>query len=478
MSGNIDAPYVVALSNHPQLFLDDQCIGSTINLSRRIQQPAKYSGNPVVTCDYPWEAHLVTRPSVIHEPELNQFRMHYKTINAHTREEFYATCYAESDDGLVWRKPLARHHLYCGQPSNLTVGPCHAIRTSHDPRRPYIGVTSNGLASDAVSERALYVFCSSDGLDWGTPHRITDTKCDTVPSIVWHEPAKRYFVYTRSQAYHPSLHGHMRITGVLESQDFESWTPKRAISLIDEAHGFPYVQAHALTAHAYGDILVGQVPVFHLDERDNNFLSPCEIQLATSRDGWHWRRVADGAAFLPHGPEHWERWFVHSCSMTRKNDLLYFYFHGHSLKHGALRQLTEQGVEFNVTKPLGAIGVATLPADRFLALEPSDQAHPGILDTPPIRFEGRELVVNAQAHPTDLQVELIDEQGPVAPYGAKPLPGFERSHSRLIPQDALRYRVIWTSDGVQHTLGDASPRQPFIVRFLIMRGQLFAFQIL
>lgn len=478
MPHDVDPPYVVSLSYHPQLFLDDHCIGRIDNLVRRVQQPSKFAGNPILVAEHPWERLHVYRPSVIYEPDLDRFRMHYTTIDGPKPNGLSAKCYAESDDGFTWRKPISDAFPYRGVPSNIVAGgPAHGIRTPHDPRRPYVAVLQKVGIGAAFSERGIAVASSTNGVDWQVERRITDTKCDTVPSIVWHEPVGKYFVYTRAQARHPMLEGHLRVTGVMESRDFESWTPKRAMNLITEAEGFPYVQAHALTAHACGDMILAELPIFHLEKPGNNFLCRCEIQLATSRDGWHWQRVADGQVFLPHGPDEWDRWYVHSTSMTRKGDTLYFFYNGRPQKHGALRELRERGENVETRGPESMIGVATLPAERFLAIEPRDSTTPGILDTPPVRFDGRELHVNAAIDPGNLQVELIDEQGPTVQFQSKPLPGFEAEHSRLVRHDALRFRVAWSSDGNERSLGDAPHDQPLIIRFQLRGGQLFAFQV-
>ena len=477
MTDRTDAPYVVSLTNHPQLFLDDHCVGNMSNLTRQMQQPLKFEGNPIMPVEHPWEQMHMYRPSVIFEPQANQFRMHYTTIAPAKPKASVAICYADSDDGFTWRKAMSDRFLYQGRPSNIVPGPAHAIKTPHHADRPYIGVFGKILTGDKFTGRGLHVASSPDGLDWPTPRSITDTKCDTVPSIVWHEPVQRYFVYTRAQMHHRALAGHVRMTGVMESADFENWTPKRAINLIPESQGFPYVQAHALTAHAYGDLLLGEVPILTLEEKGNNFLGRFDIQLATSRDGWTWHQVADGAVFISPGPENWDRWYVHSTSMTRKDDTLYFYYNGRAQKHGAVRQMLEQGMKVEVPTPEGSIGVATLPADRFVALQPIDSANPGVLDTPPVRFTGRDLLVNAEVDPADLQVELIAEQGPLVQYQSAPVPGFEREHAALIRHDDLRYRVVWHSGGTDRNLGDAPSDQPVIIRFSLHRGKLFAFQV-
>ena len=77
----------------------------------------------------------------------------------------------------------------------------------------------------------------------------------------------------------------------------------------------------------------------------------------------------------------------------------------------------------------------------------------------------------------DIQVELIDEQGPVVQHQSKPLEGFERDRSRLIRRDGLRHHVVWQHDGGDKTLADAAAVQPLVIRFILKGGKLFAFRI-
>ena len=75
-------------------------------------------------------------------------------------------------------------------------------------------------------------------------------------------------------------------------------------------------------------------------------------------------------------------------------------------------------------------------------------------------------IVNTQVEPVDLQVELIDEEGPVAMFQDQPLAGFKRERGKLVRQDGLQYRILWQSHETQRTFADAVPHQPFITRFV------------
>ncbi|MEA1950396.1 MAG: hypothetical protein U9N87_03360 [Planctomycetota bacterium] len=117
-----------------------------------------------------------------------------------------------------------------------------------------------------------------------------------------------------------------------------------------------------------------------------------------------------------------------------------------------------------------SIGLATLPADRFVALAPDDDSRPGLLQTKPFSFEGKELIINAEVPKDGLQVELLDAKGNV-------LPGFGRKHCRLVKHGPLRHRVAWEPEGNTKSIGDRR-HKTVALRFHLKRGDLYAFQII
>jgi hypothetical protein len=150
--------------------------------------------------------------------------------------------------------------------------------------------------------------------------------------------------------------------------------------------------------------------------------------------------------------------------MLLKDDQVFIYYTGTNLIHGERRRVQH-------AQPKSGIGLATLPADRFLALRPESGDVEGVLQTHPLRFRGRRLLVNAQLGPGDLQVEACTPAGRV-------IRGFERDRCRLAPCDRLRYEVSWQSDDVRKRLRDAVPGDPTVVlRFFIRTGSFYAFQI-
>lgn len=252
----------------------------------------------------------------------------------------------------------------------------------------------------------------------------------------------------------------MRGVALSVSKDFQHWTPKKTILTTDEKDGYPWTQTYSMAVTAYGDQLIGLLSLIHLDRiPGNNSLGDMDLQLTVSRDGRKWKRVADRAVFLSPTKGTWDKGRIMSPATTLviKDDQIYVYYTGVRSRHG-------EGWD----RP--AIGVATLPADRFVAMRPQDTTKEGILETKPFRFQGGKLRVNADMSAEDLRVELLDKSGEV-------IPGFERQNSRLVRSDKLRFEVSWASANETNSLKKLAQNRSIAVRFILRRGSLFSFQI-
>jgi hypothetical protein len=455
----------IKLSRQPQLFLDDYVVAKITNLTHELTRPTKHPANPLIVQDLPWEKRLIsTYGTVFYDGQAGKFRCWY-TAGEHkdgipddpagpvTAE--YFVCYAESDDGLHWDKPPVGQETFgVHKRHNIVIPGGHGFCVlpapdEPDPKRRYKGVGG-----------AIFGF-SRDGIHWDT-HNWRDAvgKNDTSSCVVrWRD---QYLAYVRYQVQDPAWTPVMRGIGFCTSQDFENWTAKELIFATDEKDGYPWTQSYGLAVTPYGDQLVGILWLLHLDEFEgNNSLGDEDTQLVVSRDGQHWKRVADRAVFLAPTPGTWDRGRIHAptTSMFVKDNLVYIYYSATDTRHGSGRWGSP------------GIGLATLPADRFVALRQRDKNEPGVLQTRLLEFSGTSLLVNADLQGADLQVEVLDRRGEV-------LAGFDRDCSRLIAHDQLRYRVVWETDGKRRSLIDAPKSGPLALRFVLHEGcMLYALQI-
>ncbi|MEX2306823.1 MAG: C45 family autoproteolytic acyltransferase/hydrolase [Pirellulales bacterium] len=458
------ADAAVKLTNHPQLFLDDHVVAKTTNLKREIARPAKHPANPLIIQDLPWEKRLIaTYGTVLYDSESGKFRCWYTAgehkdgipdTPEHPVTAEYFICYAESEDGIHWEKPLVSAEKFgVHERHNIVIPGGHGFCVLPSP--------------DAVDSNKRYrgvggpIFgFSPDGIRWNT-HNWRDAvgKNDTSPCVVrWKD---EYLAFVRYQVEDPKWPGVMRGIGLSVSKDFEQWTAKQPIFTTDEKDGYPWTQTYGLSVTPYGDQLIGILLVLHLDKVEgNNSLGDEDTQLVVSRDGRNWSRVADRATFLAPSPGTWDQGRIHApaASMLVKDDVVHIYYSAADTRHGSESWGT------------AGIGLATLPADRFVALRQQDASAVGELQTRLLEFSGDTLLVNAEGREADFQVELVDKAGQV-------LPGFGRQTSRLIAHDKLRYRVVWDANGQQQSMKDAAKTQPLALRFIVNDGALYAFQI-
>ena len=116
---------------------------------------------------------------------------------------------------------------------------------------------------------------------------------------------------------------------------------------------------------------------------------------------------------------------------------------------------------------LPAIGLATLPLDRFVYLEPWKMKDAGWIVTKPFKLEGDQLELNADASEGSIGVEILDGDG-------NPLPGFTRADCELLAKvDGIRLRPHWKGkENMKSIVG-----QTVRLKIFLDRAQLFAFQI-
>lgn len=482
-----DAP--IQLTDNPQLFLDDYLVAKTQNLRRELQTPTRHARNPLIVQDRPWEHRMLSvYGTVLHDAQRGRFRCWYlasqsdagipDTPEAPGTAE-YIQCYAESDDGIAWRKPnIARHAFGQFQEHNIVLPRAHGFCVLHtpddpDPKRQYRGLGGNvlGYSADGVE----WSMATDGAANWAAAVRKNDTGSCVVR---WRG---EYLAFVRYQEPEQSFQdtagipwqGVMRGVGLCVSRDFNTWTPKQSVFKADLQDGYPWTQPYGLCVTPFGDVLIGLLPMLHLArEPGNNSYGTMDVEMVVSRNGRQWHRVADRASFMQDadvaavGIERrpWDANVYPSTTMLVHNDTVYIFYTGKNFFHGETRRNLD-------LRPTHGIGLATLPADRFVALRPEPADSEGLLETRPFRSNGKTLLVNAWTAEDDLRVEVCDDAG-------NPLPGFERHRCLLTVRDPLRYVVTWKSDGDRRSLADALRTRPAIVlRFSLRRGKLYSFQV-
>ncbi|GAA3413120.1 hypothetical protein ACFFNY_01160 [Paenibacillus hodogayensis] len=168
------------LGEGPQLLLDDSLIEDRWKLNRVLHRPTNFVKNPILCRDKPWEGDMAFSPWVIWDDDLRLFRMWYECFSLshywkRGNDPIYWMCYAESEDGIHWIKPLLdvcpfpgyekTNVVYCGTHRNRVQG-VQIIKNgkTSDPGKNYMmvcleGVPRNGSMSTRFAWRIPRTVC-------------------------------------------------------------------------------------------------------------------------------------------------------------------------------------------------------------------------------------------------------------------------------------------------------------------------------
>ncbi len=286
------------------LFFDYRELDMVDGFNRVLQRPRKHSDNPLFVADRPWEnGNMQLYGSVLRAPDA-RFQMGYSVIHEPWAMRL---AYAESDDGVEWRRPQLRLYEWDGGPTNIvfTDNP-HGPAVIHDPQDPREDWRYKMVAG-ASPENVLGCIRghhSADGMHWEPvkpgPMIATPPDC---PMGFFRAADGRYVVHHRNQGYG-------RRVFRSESWDLVHFDEPRMI--LEPGPGDPaQFQIYGMGATIYGSYEIGPMWAYHTGEEDLNgshMHGYQEGELTYARAGHAWHRAERGEAFIPHGSgDEWDR---------------------------------------------------------------------------------------------------------------------------------------------------------------------------
>lgn len=461
------------LPGEHQLFLDDLGIEKTQGILRNLHPALRYPNNPVLTADQPWEHYCSQYGTVLFDEKAKLFRMWYLTIPrdrglrtldiGHGRIRApHATLvgYAESRDGLRWTKPNLGQFSFDGNVQNnlLTLGVdnCEGLSVLYEPQDPdptrcykaiYWDHGSGGyeerdgkpFSKDGPRD-GLYAATSADGIHWESVSNgpVIAKYCDTQQNLVFDPRLKRYVAFSRF--------GMGRVLARSESADLVHWS-EPAIVLQCDAQDGPGAQIYGASIDVYEGVYLAMLAIYH-EGTD----ATIDTQLATSRDGVHWTRVAERRVWLSLGDaESWEGGMVRTAPhVIHHGDKLFVFYGG---VHGPHNRPGHPPV---VRRHRNAIGLIVAQRDRFVSLDSADE---GWILTKPFRFPAGLLHLNLEAQSGDCRVELCEDESQKVLARSLPITG-----------DKLDAAVEWDGDSAAASHGKAVH-----LRFQLRQAKLFSY---
>lgn len=450
-----NAPIDVA--DRLQMMIDTLFFDSVENITLRIHVPVK-TGERTLVSDKPWEDATLNWFSVIEDAGV--YRMWYECydVAGWPTPDDTSFCYAESSDGIHWRKPPLGLFSYQGSTENNILfrqvgddgyrsrvhGSCVFKDPAAPPEARYKAVSQGAFSGMEPPQRVAGMH-SADGLHWSrVAGPICDVFADSQYSGFWDTQAGQYVLFGR-------VSGKGRAIGRAASPDFEHFEP---LTRVLEHQPDVDVYNPAAIKYPGADNVYLMFPSLYRHADDT-----LDIHLAVSRDGLRWSWPEPGTPFVALGaPGSFDSGSLYmGQGMICKDQELWLYFSGSCLKHNeaeldALARPDNRRVFSRVIAR----------ANGLVAAEAGDI--PGYFITPPLNVQGNTLRLNLLTKDGgEIRVGLLDAAG-------TPLPG--RAADACIPLhgDHDGVPVAWNE-------GAAIPAgAPIRLRFEMKNARLFAFQ--
>jgi hypothetical protein len=479
------------------LFIDDHEIQVIHNLARKLHQPQHFPNNVVLRPEHRWENAGIQLGTVpIWDSSDSKFKTIYVAdgapVDGGDRGRHTCSCYAESDDGINWRKPFVG---LCDYPEPTWTG--KPIGRDNNILPSLSGVLRGPVCDeDDVDERQRYkgFFHSAEGL-----HRVVSSDClhwenMAVDPLQSHDVAQltlqedpRLFITMAKQS---GPYG--RSYCLTTSDDFVDWSEQELVfhaDQIDQENGFArlgrffddpryktptYNRVEEWRTDIYNfpviryEGLYLALPVMHhwsgkKPPLYENVESRKSVELACSRDLRHWERVANRTPFLELSPVGDGRSYdlaqlVTAEGFVSRNNELWFFLSG--LKHRALSIAdAKAGKLFDSS----AVYMTKLRIDGFVGLKGGWEW--GSVVTKPLEVAASNLSVNVDAWRGKLRVEVLD------PEEDRALSGFSADDSLVVAGNHIDERVNWTKKQDLSGLLGRTVR----LRFSLWQSELYSF---
>lgn len=483
-------PEIIPIDTGRQLFVDEFLIEYT-SLKRSFHQPVKYEDNPVLKPQTRVEMNQgycpVAAPfsdGCFYDPGDKLFKLWYMA------GWFDGTALATSSDGIHWE----RRSLDVVPGTNLVLAPKGDLRRDgasvwidHEAKDPaerfkmYL-YAREGKIGKRLNPAGGFLLSSPDGIHWKWGGKINPASDN---NTFFYNPFRKKWVFTIRRESRPIppwtdpwRKGSGRARSYWEDKNFQAalndWKgavfwfgadkldPKRANYNIGCEP-----QIYKVDAVGYESLMLGLIQIHYGPPNEvcakGGFPKLTELQLAFSRDGFHWDRTCRetfiGATLQK---ANWERGYVHSvggvCNVV--GDKLYFYYTAFRGNESNLNPLQYwSGMYANAST-----GLAVLRRDGFASMDAL--AKEGMLLTRPVKFSGKYLFVNIESSKGCLYVEVCQEDG-------KPLAGFTHSDCLPVRADSTKHLVVWKNGDSLESFA----LKPVRFKFYLANAKMYAFWV-
>lgn len=445
------------LWNWRELFVDHHLIDRLEGATLRLHEPQP--AGTAIAYDRPWEGRYCAYITVLKDGET--YRMYYRGYPVDGPQ---VTCYAESDDGIEWRKPdLGLFEVAGTRDNNIVLTPDVAGDATHNfspmlDRRPGIPESEQYKALGGSGKNGLTAFASADGLSWRklAEEPVFDKGAfDSQNVCFWSWSEDMYLCYFRV------FTNKVRTVSRTTSEDFLSWSEPVEMEYGDApmeqlyTNGTtPYFRAPHIYVALPGRFWPGRKAISDEDaagldvgEVSGAARDSSDAGLMTTRGGNRYDRTFMESFVRPGlGAENWTsraNYPAQGVVPTGDKEMSMYIGRGMGQESARLERLT-------------------LRTDGFTSINAGYSG--GEMLTRPFWFGGSELQINyATSAAGSIRVELHDEDG-------APIEGFTLDDCDEIIGDDVDRAVTWKGNiDVSKTA-----RRPIRLRFVMKDADLYS----
>ena len=444
----------VAIATDRQLFVDDYWIATDTNIRRQLHTPEKRE--IALSPEKPWETGGLSYLSAFVDE--GKIRGWYRADpKSRDSDHNSITCYAESSDGIHWRKPALEQIEFEGSTHNniiwiepgINFAPFKDANPAATPAEQYKAIIRD--------QSAILALASPDGIRWHLMRSqpiLTEGPFDSLNRPFWDTWRNEYVVYTRGVAgqgqgdFFDGVRWIRRAT----STDFLNWSPLESIDCGDTPFEHFYTNSCIQYQRAPGTYLMFPSRFVHERVPDPDWTydtGVSDIVFMSSRDGLNFDRSFMEAFIRP------------GLDFGNWHDRGIYFEVG--VLHTGDTEMSMYGME-NAHLPSQRIRRYALRTDGFVSLNAGYGG--GECTTRPLIFAGGELELNYSTSAVgSVRLEIQDVEG-------RPQPGFALEDCAEKYGDEIAGVMRWKGSGELGALAG----KPVQLRFVLADADLYAFR--
>ena len=453
---------VIDLKSHRELFIDYFLIDRMEGTRLVLHEPR--DEETVLKFDKPWEGPFCGYCTVINNGD--KYELYYRGISTAGRDgrSDETTSYAESNDGIHWKKPeLGLFEVSGTLKNNVVLANTAPVTHNFSPfldSKPGVDSNQRYKALGGTEKSGLIAFVSPDGIHWEKlqEQAVFDKGMfDSQNVSFWSAAENCYVCYFRT--WTEADYGGFRTVSRTTSTDFISWTEPEKMSFGDTPNEHLYTnQTHPYfrAPHIYIAIAARFMPGRKVvtDEQakilnvNPKYYNDCSDAIfMTSRGGNIYDRTFMESFIRPGiGLQNW---------VSRSN-------------YPVLNVVQTSPVEMSIyvnhdyAQPTAHIHRYSIRLDGFVSVKAPYQG--GEMITKLFTFKGSKLLMNFRTSAAgEIRVEILDVD-------SNPIPGFSLDKSQTLIGNEIERVVVWEKkDDLRSLTG-----KPIRLRFVMKDADLFA----